>query len=98
MHSTQLASHGPDWQNRLSLLGLQSRATFEGQAQVMSANSLSEVVMAVAFTIEDPCGVEAIELARALIELGRAVPEERRKNVVALCRTWTRSFAPEAGG
>jgi len=57
-------------------------------------NDLSEVVMAVAFAIEDPCGVEAIELARALIELGRATPGNRRLGLAALCRAKARSFEP----
>jgi hypothetical protein len=55
-------------------------------------NELSEVVMEVAFAIEDPCGLDAIELARALIQLGRAVPTQYRKTIVNLCETWTRSF------
>lgn len=61
---------------------------------ILQVDSLSEVVMAVAFTIEDPCGVEAIQLARALIELGRAIPEERRKGFIVLCRATARSFEP----
>jgi len=59
---------------------------------------LSEVVMAVAFAIEDPCGLETIELARALIDLGRAVPEAHRKTIVGLCKTWTQSFEPAGNG
>jgi hypothetical protein len=55
-------------------------------------SELSEVVMAVAFAIEDPCPLDAIELARALVQLGQAVPIEHRKTVVGLCETWTRSF------
>jgi len=57
-------------------------------------NDLNEVVMAVAFAIEDPCGLEAIELARALIDLGRAIPEKRREGFAALCRASARSFEP----
>jgi hypothetical protein len=54
--------------------------------------------MAVAFVIEDPCGLGAIELARALIELGRAVPEAHRTTIVGLCKIWTRSFEPAGKG
>jgi hypothetical protein len=59
---------------------------------VFQPNELSEVVMGLAFAIEDPCGFDAIELARALVQLGRAVPIEHRKTIVGLCETWTRSF------
>lgn len=61
---------------------------------VLQVNDLSEVVMAVAFAIEDPCGLEAIQLARALIELGRATPEAHRKAIINVCETWTRVFEP----
>lgn len=61
---------------------------------VFPPNELSELVMTLAFAIEDPCGLEAIELARALIDLGRAIPEKRRKGFAALCRSAARSFEP----
>jgi hypothetical protein len=48
---------------------------------------LSEVVMAVAFAIEDPCGVEAIELARALIDFGRVVAPSRRREIALHLRS-----------
>jgi len=50
----------------------------------MQPTTMSELVMAMAFAIEDPCGEEAIHLARALIELGRAVPECRRKALTSV--------------
>ena len=36
------------------------------------------LVMDLAFAIEDPCGVEAIEFARRLVEFGRATPADQR--------------------
>lgn len=47
--------------------------------QQMTGN---EVVMALAFAIEDPCGTEAIQLAQALVELGRSVPDSSRKRLI----------------
>lgn len=61
-------------------------------------NDLSEVVMAVAFAIEDPCGLETIELARALIDMGRSVPERQRAGLTQLIRRTTQSFNPKSGG
>jgi len=61
----------------------------------MNETEANELVMAVAFAIEDPCGVEVIELVRALIELGRATPENRRKGVAALCHAKALSFEAE---
>lgn len=54
---------------------------------------LENLVLELAFMIDDPCGVDAIELARALVELGRTVPEKHRKTIAGLCRIWARSFA-----
>lgn len=57
------------------------------------AKDVNETLLwSLAFAIEDPMGADAIELARALIELGRATPEKHRKTVAGLCRAWVRSF------
>lgn len=53
---------------------------------------LNELVMEVAYAIEDPCGAEAIKLARALIELGRSVPAARRMGIIAWCNISRASF------
>jgi hypothetical protein len=57
--------------------------------------AISELVIAVAFIIEDPSGVETLELARALVELGRSVPVNRRNAIANLCRTWITSFGED---
>jgi hypothetical protein len=50
--------------------------------------NMSELVMALAFAIEDPCGEDAIHLARALVEFGRAVPERNRKDMATALHSW----------
>jgi hypothetical protein len=47
------------------------------------------LVMDLAFAIEDPCGVEAIELARRLVEFGRAIPEHHRNYFAKLLAHFT---------
>lgn len=42
------------------------------------STALEKLVMDLAFAIEDPCGVEAIKLAGALVTFGRSVPEKNR--------------------
>lgn len=53
---------------------------------------MSDLVLELAFVIEDPCGQDEIDLARALIELGRAIPEKHRRTFVGLLKLWTQSF------
>jgi hypothetical protein len=60
-----------------------------------TSTDLDEVVMALAFAIEDPCGLDALELARALLRLAQTVPAKDRKTIVSLCQAWTRSFESE---
>jgi hypothetical protein len=55
--------------------------------------NMSELVMALAFVIEDPCGAEDIGLSRALVELGQVVPEKHRLTMIGLLQRWTRSFS-----
>jgi hypothetical protein len=59
---------------------------------------MSDLVLELAFVIEDPCGPAEIDLARALIELGRAIPEKRRSTYVEVLRLWTQSFNHDAVG
>lgn len=47
-------------------------------------SNLEQAVMDLAFCIEDPCPASAIRLAKALIEFGRAIPENQRDEVAAL--------------
>ncbi len=44
----------------------------------VQASELEKLVMDLAFAIEDPCGVEAIGLARALVMFGQTAPEANR--------------------
>lgn len=44
----------------------------------MQSRTTDELVMALAFAIEDPCGKDELDLARALIDLGRGAPGSRR--------------------
>lgn len=44
-------------------------------------SEMDELVMDLAFAIDDPCGLDAIQLARALIEFGRSIPAAQRVNV-----------------
>lgn len=36
------------------------------------------LVFELAFAIDDPCGADAIELAKALIEYGKSIPAHKR--------------------
>ena len=42
------------------------------------STELENLVMALAFAIEDPCGIEAIKLAGELVRFGRAIPTQHR--------------------
>jgi hypothetical protein len=59
-------------------------------AKLQHASSLEQGVMDLAFCIEDPCPASAITLARALIDFGRAIPEGKRDDVVAVIGQLTR--------
>jgi hypothetical protein len=61
--------------------------------------SESVLVMDLAFAIDDPCGSDAIDLARALVRLGKTIPERHRRTFLSLCNTWIDSFKDsEASG
>lgn len=47
-----------------------------------------DVVMTLAFAIEDPCGTGAIQVARELLRFGRGIPPEARTKAIALMRSW----------
>lgn len=48
------------------------------------STAVETLVMDLAFAIEDPCGVEAIKLAGALVRFGQNVPEGNRVMVAQL--------------
>ena len=59
-------------------------AELERVPQSLSVTCPNEnLVLELAFAIDDPCGVDAILLAKALIEYGRAVPESQRRETAA---------------
>lgn len=42
------------------------------------------LVLELAFAIDDPCGIDAVTLARALIEFGQSVPEGKRLVIASM--------------
>ena len=52
-----------------------------------------DVVMTLAFAIEDPCGADAIQFARELLRFARSVPPEARGKVIEGICNWRLSLA-----
>lgn len=62
-------------------MSVASRTAARRAKQVEAENNL---VLELAFLIEDPCGQTEIDLARSLVELGKAVPERGRADATRL--------------
>ncbi len=62
----------------------------ETEAKARHASNLEEVIMGLAFCIEDPCPADAVTLASALVEFGQAVPEAKRDDVASVVIQLTR--------
>ena len=45
---------------------------------------LNALVLEMAYAIEDPCGLVAIQFARSLLQFGRSVPESKRQTCIRL--------------
>lgn len=54
---------------------------FIANAEARNKRELDELVISLAFAIDDPAGVDELRLARALIGLGRAIPLHYRMTI-----------------
>jgi hypothetical protein len=63
---------------------------FEASAKVKQLADLDAGIMSLAFLIEDPCPADAVTLASALVEFGRAVPDGKRDDVASVVIQLTR--------
>lgn len=56
----------------------ESERRFIAAAQLRNERELEQLVMKLAFAIDDPCGADEIRLARALIRMGRSIAPDQR--------------------
>ena len=51
------------------------------EQQLKAQNELQELIMRLAFAIEDPCGEDEIRLAKAVVNIARITNRQNRKNI-----------------
>lgn len=81
-------NHGPRCEFNGFMAGRAEPTLDVGRPAPTYAETENELVMSLAFAIEDPCGAGAIEFARRLLNFGRGVRPEARTKAIELMRSW----------